>query len=209
MQLELAQPHGKRARAPQHYRQFRNENAGTQQIDGSVVGQVAAETRQNSFVNAHQRRDGALTNLQRRQVRQEVIADEKAHYTHTILNNRGQLQSDTEQTLCSHTKHKIVDDTLEIVGKRGARTAELRIEFRVEVLAHHSDVKELKRLGHGPFAVHRLRLGRGGRQRCRAERCDMPRLPAAMTRVRFGAMIEHNLAQYHKMRLVRRQTQHD
>mmetsp|Transcript_298 Transcript_298/g.971 ORF Transcript_298/g.971 Transcript_298/m.971 type:complete len:268 (+) Transcript_298:1554-2357(+) len=101
------------------------------EVDIAVSVCQVAHLRHSVLVEFHQVVDGALAYVQRRQMRQEIVADEEAH------------------------KHEVVDDTLEIIADRSSspvacnpRKALLQrvLELKVEILAEDPDIQKLERL---------------------------------------------------------------
>ena len=85
-------------------------------VDVAVLGHVAAERRQRPLVLREHIVEAALGNVQRRHVRHEIIADEKAH------------------------EHEVVNHALERVAKRQVELAKLE----VKVLAQNRNVQQLE-----------------------------------------------------------------
>ena len=109
------------ARSRRQLGTFGQQHIDARQVDVAIVGQVAAQRGQHALVNAQQLVQGAFANLQRRQMRQKIIANEKAH------------------------KYKVVDHSFEV----GLKGKAIHFQFACKVFTG-AQAKKLGRLTNTP-----------------------------------------------------------
>lgn len=145
-----------------------------------MLGEVAAHAVEVRLPDGHQDVDRALADLERRQVRKEVVPDEEDE------------------------KDPVVHRALEVERERVHRGRELD----GEVLAQDSDVEEDERLERGRL-LDRVRLAGHLLGLALALRRVVPHLPARVAPAPLLVLREDVLAQDAEVRLVRREREHD